>query len=379
MKYLHPVNYFLLFLLLFWACTAPKEEVTKSEFEFEVTEKFKTFPLPQDIGHLDLYFQSIEDEYFFLFDYKTKQLLTYSIPENRLLKTIRFEEEGPTGVGNNIAGLFIESPDVIYLTAGINTLFKFDGDGNLLQKTPINVEGLEEKGISLFSNIFTLAKDGFYFPAFPMVFAWTSVTPKELTEIPNLMKYDTLSKTFTPISYFPEEFVGDNLNKSIFPLLSLGPDDMPVINMNFRNIYRIKEGEVVSSFAGHSAFPNDPPVSKSPNMFEDMPEIMKIINHVDIYTDLFCFKNQGLMVRAAKFEDIPENIFDPGSFLASRWGLVFLDLDFNKIGEMELAPDRYNGQYIFEDKDGIWISIDHPNNPDLSEDLLRFQLIEIKK
>jgi hypothetical protein len=173
--------------------------------------------------------------------------------------------------------------------------------------------------------------------------------------------------------------VGDNLNKSIFPLLSLGPDDMPVINMNFRNIYRIKEGEVVSSFAGHSAFPNDPPVSKSPNMFEDMPEIMKIINHVDIYTDLFCFKNQGLMVRAAKFEDIPENIFDPGSFLASRWGLVFLDLDFNKIGEMELAPDRYNGQYIFEDKDGIWISIDHPNNPDLSEDLLRFQLIEIKK
>mgnify|MGYP006160912741 CR=1 FL=1 len=92
MKYLHPINYFLLFLLLFWSCSAPKEEEKKSEFEFVVTDKFKTFPLPEDIGHLDLYFQSIEDKYFFLFDYKTKQLLTYSIPENRLLKTIKFEE-----------------------------------------------------------------------------------------------------------------------------------------------------------------------------------------------------------------------------------------------------------------------------------------------
>ena len=114
-------------------------------------------------------------------------------------------------------------------------------------------------------------------------------------------------------------------------------------------------------------------------MFEDMPEIMKIVNHVDIYTDLFYFKNQELMVRVAKFEDIPENMFEPGSFLASKWGLVFLDKEFNKIAEMELEPDRYNGRYIFEDKEGIWISTDHPNNPDLSEDVLRFQLFEVKK
>jgi hypothetical protein len=366
------------FLILLFGCSAPRENGSKTELEFVITDKFKTFPLPDDFGHSDLYFQSIGDQYFFLFDYRRMQLLSYSIPEKRLINTLKFDKEGPKGVGEILA-VFVKSPEEIYLTTRGNVLFRFDNVGNLIQKTDINVEGLEEKGISLFSNIFTLAKDGFYFPAFPMAFDWTTLTPQELTEIPNLMRYDTISQSFTPISYFPEEFVGDNLKKSIFPLLSLGPDDMPVINMNFKNIYRIEAGEVVSSFAGHSEFPTNPPTSTSPNMFEDMNEIMRMINYTDIYTDLFYLKNQNLMVRVAKFEDVPENYLDADSFMASRWGLVFLDSEFNKVGEMDLTPDRYNGKFIFGDEEGIWISTDHPENPDISEDFLRFQLITIGK
>jgi hypothetical protein len=59
--------------------------------------------------------------------------------------------------------------------------------------------------------------------------------------------------------------------------------------------------------------------------------------------------------------------------------LVFLDSDFNKVGEMELETDRYYGKYIFGDREGIWVSADHQNNPDFSEDFLRFQLIEVGK
>ena len=178
---------YLLFILLFFACNSPSESNTENTYEFQMAEKFRTFPMPADMGHLDLYFQILEDQYFFLFDYKTQKLLTYSIPENQLINTVQFEKEGPKGVGS-ILGVFVKSPTEIYLTSQGNVLFKFDDKGNLLLKTELNVDGLEEKGISLFSNIFTLAKDGFYFPAFPMVFDWTSLTPQELTEIPNLMR-----------------------------------------------------------------------------------------------------------------------------------------------------------------------------------------------
>lgn len=51
---------FLITLLLF-GCAASKEKESKAELELVVTDKFKTFPLPADFGHVNLYFQSIAD------------------------------------------------------------------------------------------------------------------------------------------------------------------------------------------------------------------------------------------------------------------------------------------------------------------------------
>jgi len=58
---------------------------------------------------------------------------------------------------------------------------------------------------------------------------------------------------------------------------------------------------------------------------------------------------------------------------------VFLDTDYKKVGEITLEPNQYNGQYIFGTNEGIWISTDHPENPELSEDFMRFQLIEVNR
>jgi hypothetical protein len=54
-----------------------------------------------------------------------------------------------------------------------------------------------------------------------------------------------------------------------------------------------------------------------------------------------------------------------------------LDSEFNKIGELELEENQFNGTYIFGNQEGIWVSTDHPDNPELSEDFLKFRLIEV--
>jgi hypothetical protein len=240
----------------------------------------------------------------------------------------------------------------------------------------LDTKSLEEDGISLFSNIFIKNGNDFYFAAFPMVFEWTTISPEELTKMPNLVKYNLNEKEFLPMSYFPEEFVGTNLNKSIFPLLSKDPSGSPMINMNFRNIYHFKDGEIISSPAAHSKFPHEPPLSSSPNMFEDMPEIMRMVSYTDIYTSLIYLADLDLIVRVAKFEDIPKDQFGSETHIASKWGLVFLDSDFNKIGELDLEENQFNGAYLFGNREGIWVSTDHPDNPELSEDFLKFRLIE---
>lgn len=367
----------LLWFLVFSGCNKNPQEYTHAQRTFIVSDKIKTFELPPEIGHFNL--QAFQDDQFFLyfFDFKTNSLLIYSLENDQLVKHLVFEIEGPNGLGGNVLGFYAESPNEFYFSTGANTLLRFDGNGTLEQKFSLENKTLEDQEVSLFSNIFIKIEDDFYFAAFPVVFAWTALSPQELTEIPNLIRYDLDTKEYIPISYFPKEFVGDNLNKSIFPLLSKGPGGTPMINMNFRNIYYLKSGEVIPAFAPHSKFPHEPPLSSSPNMFEDMSEIMKIVSYTDIYTNLMYIKSLDMIVRVAKFEDIPEDQFGPENHIASRWGLVFLDSDFNKIGELDLDENQFNGNYIFGNDDGIWVSIDHPDNPMLSEDFLKFRLIEV--
>lgn len=368
---------FLFSLVVLSNCNQKTQESVHSQKTFVVSDKIKLFELPSEIGHFNM--QSYQDEHSFLyfFDYKTNGLLIYSLENDQLEKYLVFEMEGPNGLGGNVLAFYAENPDELYFSTGANTIMKYDGKGILQEKLSLDTKSLEEDGVSLFSNIFIKSDGEFYFAAFPMVFAWTELSPDELTKIPNLVKYDLESKEYVPMSYFPKEFVGINLNKSIFPLLSKGPDGFPLINMNFRKIYHFKDGEIIASPAAHSKFPHDPPLSSSPNMFEDMPEIMRMVSYTDIYTQLLYLKDLDLMVRVAKFEDIPEDEFGPENHIASKWGLVFLDSEFNKIGELDLEENQFNGTYIFGNQEGIWVSIDHPDNPELSEDFLKFRLIEV--
>lgn len=369
--------FIFLILLVLVSCKEGRQESLQSNMTFVVSDNIRSFELPSEIGHFNMQTFQDENSFLYFFDYKTNALLIYALESGQLEKHLVFEMEGPNGLGGNVLAFYAESPEELYFATGANTILRYDGQGNLREKLSLDTKSLEEDGVSLFSNIFIKSGNDFYFAAFPMVFEWTTISPEELTKMPNLVKYNLNEKQFLPMSYFPEEFVGTNLNKSIFPLLSKGPDGSPMINMNFRNIYHFKDGEIISTPAAHSRFPHEPPLSSSPNMFEDMPEIMRMISYTDIYTELIYLEELDLIVRVAKFEDIPEDEFGPETQIASKWGLVFLDSDFNKIGELDLEENQFNGTYIFGDKDGVWVSADHPDNPELSEDYLRFRLIEV--
>lgn len=367
-----------LFFLIFSFCKERPVESVDSQITFSLTDRIKSFELPTEMGHFNMEILQDDHSNLYFFDFKTNSVLVYALENGQLEKQLVFENEGPNGLGGNLLGFYADNPNELYFSTGLNTILKFDGDGILQEKLSLGVESLEDDGVSLLPNIFIKNGSDFYFAALPLEFAWTELSPEQLTKIPNLLHYNLEEKKFIPLSYFPEEFVGNNLNKSIFPLLSKGPEGNPMINMNFRNIYYLKDGKSTAAYAGHSKFPHDPPLSSSPNMFEDMPEIMKMINYTDIYTQFHYFKELDLFVRVAKFEDLPDNGFGIDSHVASKWGLVFLDAALNKVGELDLEDNMFNGTYIFGDKDGVWVSIDHPENPELSEDLMKFRLIEVK-
>ncbi|MDX9928018.1 MAG: DUF4221 family protein, partial [Bacteroidales bacterium] len=59
--------------------------------------------------------------------------------------------------------------------------------------------------------------------------------------------------------------------------------------------------------------------------------------------------------------------------------ILILDKDLKHMGEVFLPDNTYSFQFSFITPDGLYISEDHPNNPDFDEDFMRFRLFKLEK
>jgi len=62
----------------------------------------------------------------------------------------------------------------------------------------------------------------------------------------------------------------------------------------------------------------------------------------------------------------------------SNLSIIILDKGLNKLEETKLPKDRYNASNYFIAEDGLYLSINNPSNPDMREDALQFERLELK-
>lgn len=62
-----------------------------------------------------------------------------------------------------------------------------------------------------------------------------------------------------------------------------------------------------------------------------------------------------------------------------NFSIIILDNRLNIIGETSFPSYTYNSNLSFILEDGLYLSLNHIKNPDYSDDLLRFQKIELKE
>jgi len=74
------------------------------------------------------------------------------------------------------------------------------------------------------------------------------------------------------------------------------------------------------------------------------------------------------------------SISDPGiAFQYPKSFIIIVDKEFRHLGEVYLPDNTYSCQMMFVAPDGLYISEDHPNNPDFDEDFMRFRLFRLVK
>lgn len=60
------------------------------------------------------------------------------------------------------------------------------------------------------------------------------------------------------------------------------------------------------------------------------------------------------------------------------FSVMVIDEDFNILGETLMPENTYNSNMFFINEAGLWISTNHPDNPEFDEDMIKFQLFTLK-
>lgn len=61
------------------------------------------------------------------------------------------------------------------------------------------------------------------------------------------------------------------------------------------------------------------------------------------------------------------------------FSILILDNQLNVVGETSFPAYTYNPNLSFILEDGLYVSLNHIKNPDYSDDILRFQKLELKE
>ena len=83
-----------------------------------------------------------------------------------------------------------------------------------------------------------------------------------------------------------------------------------------------------------------------------------------------------------RFVTHPMSYLDPATGLPRRrdekpFSIIILDKNFNKIGERVFPAKQYLIDNYFLNSRGLWISNNHPANPEMEEDYLSFTLLKL--
>lgn len=343
----------------------------------ELTGQTRKLQLPEGWGQFNLSWRVSPTGKILVINSPTQEVAIYKGLEDTSPVVISLEAEGPEGLGGPRMDTQWGYDESFWVSTFGDKLIQFDSEGSILRRVSIPTESLLAQNVSLLNFGFVVTASGIYFPAVPLTFAWNTLRVEEIQAMPNMLHLDLDTNEISVVSTYAADFLGANLNKNIMPTLFEGLNNAVIINHNFKDIWVYQEGELLQKEVSFSQFSPLPP-SSSKDIFEDMEEIMRLLNYSDAYWELFPLPKQQLLARIVKFEEKPEEEGFGVEFIPSKWGMVFVNASYEKLGEFLFPANLYNPQLTYPDAEGMWVCTTHPNRSDIEEGILVFELLTIK-
>lgn len=373
--------YFLIFALLIFACTGKNQNPTS----FQLAESGEIIRLPLDTATSNisdgLQFFPGESPLLFNLNWMENSIQIYDLTQKKKINELKFDYEGPNGV-LDIMGIYVHNLDSIFLfNQLVNQLTLIDTSGTI--KGKISYEGPDQYSPAFIHNAYfksppilkgnkLTVKTHFYGQI-------TSVTNEQLNEKELMYEIDlkTGKTEFFGVNY-PKDYLLAGF-KLFEPSIAFGAGKY-----------------VVSMFGDHRLFYTD-------SLGTPLKEVAAKSNYLNEAIPLFPKDADGLAYRTYSYYsphyetiefDPYRNVFIRFAFHAMDYdpsvpvpemrnhsgpfSIQIFDTNLNLVSEKFFDKNRYHPFDYFLTKDGLYLSTNHPLNPETKEDELAFELIEFK-
>jgi len=377
------LSYLLIFTLFFSSCQSDKSTEEKT-FELTLSGKFISLDLDDSTANVSTglqYFKG-DKEYLFNANWGTNSLQIYDLQDQKLAKELFFDFEGPNGIGD-LFSFHIQSMDSIFLftTPFGSRFFMVDSDGEIKKRIDYQIpEGL---GSFFVHNAYMLSPpviQGGLLAANTRFSANIRLVTPALLSSKNIgIEVDLNTGESKPIAhFFPSDYLASG-QKMLDLSRAQGKDKIVYSFFGDHQLYYSSAFDFPLSpiQASSSYLENSMPVFQS-----DSPSelILQYNLASSRYGSLLYDSFRNVYYRFA-FPTLPEVTEEdlrnlrtaPGPFVV----MVF-DENLNLLTEKLFEAGTYLPDNSFVGEKGLYLSINHPDNPQNKEDQMVFELFELR-
>jgi len=374
-------------ILVLGACKGP--EYYKNHYTLEPAEKHLEITIGSETKNFVYYSQFVRigtENYLGILNFERNRVEIYNLNTRKLFKELQFYSDGPEAFGE-VSGFFIENPDSLVVDCFYQRVVGIS-DGN----------GKVEKKISYDRDV-----NGRPFKLTP---PWIGLRPYKVGNVINFLQVyqaeesngilteekrketylnvalNTISgESITlPLTY-PEEMIGHDITGATNVMRTIGFQECFIYHFwNLDNLFVTSDHKTFKKFPIESNYKFKFNTECYKYIYDIRAGLVNSLSH-DMVRDMLYDEYHNcyyiFIMKRNEYLDAGSDIFLKMKF--PDCFILILNKDFKHMGEVFLPDNTYSFQFSFITPDGLYISEDHPNNPDFDEDFMRFRLFKLEK
>ncbi|WP_209330292.1 DUF4221 family protein [Lunatimonas salinarum] len=368
--------------ILLAACGSAIQEQAVPDKVLQNAENKLRIPLDDQTGNFSYGLGYLDGEKSYLFNIQSprNEIQVYDMDRKELAKTLKFDVEGSQGVGT-VFGFHVHSADSIFLfTTHPGSIYLTDIDQSYLSTisftSPEGYSGPQVR--SSFFNSYPIIRGDKILAKVVAPGNIKDTEEKVLSKQVLSIELDMNSGDTELTSHkYPQGYLSDGLRVPYYSMAA-SPDQVVYSFLADHNLYAASSaGDLLDAIPAKSRF-----------FPETFPTLSRTAERDEVLRYMFTEPRYGLLLYDPyrevfyrfcfpKIEIESEEELEQLRGFAKDFSIMILDRNLQVLGETRFKGYNYVTENVFVAKEGLYISVNHPDNYDNDEDYLSFVLYEL--